>query len=61
MQSQMSGKSLDELVALKNDLGEHGDIIGDSMQVMSDPDVKFPWWWTSRSRIRFRPESTPTR
>ncbi|BBW99461.1 hypothetical protein MMOR_03980 [Mycolicibacterium moriokaense] len=42
MQSQMSGKSLDELVALKNDLGEHGDIIGDSMQVMSDPDVKFP-------------------
>lgn len=42
MQAQMSGKSLDELVGLKNDLGEHGDIIGDSMQVMSDPDVKFP-------------------
>ena len=42
MQSQLSGKSLDELVQLKNDLGGHGDIIGDSMQVMSDPDVKFP-------------------
>jgi hypothetical protein len=42
MQTQMSDKSLDELVKLKNDLGEHGDIIGDSMQVMSDPDVKFP-------------------
>lgn len=42
MQAQMSDKSLDELVKLKNDLGEHGDIIGDSMQVMSDPEVKFP-------------------
>ena len=42
MQAQMNGKSLDELVKLKNDLGEHGDIIGDSMQVMSDPEVKFP-------------------
>ena len=42
MQAQMSGKSLEELVKLKNDLGAHGDIIGDSMQVMSDPDVKFP-------------------
>ena len=42
MQAQMSDKSLDELVRLKNDLGDHGDIIGDSMQVMSDPDVKFP-------------------
>ena len=42
MQTQMQGKSLDELTTLKNDLGEHGDIIGDSMQVMSDPDVKFP-------------------
>jgi uncharacterized protein YukE len=42
MQNQMSGMSLDELVATKNKLGDHGDIIGDSMQVMSDPGVKFP-------------------
>ncbi len=42
MQNQMSGMSLDELVKVKNDLGEHGDIVGDAMQVMSDPDVKFP-------------------
>ncbi|MCT7661229.1 TPR repeat region-containing protein, partial [Mycobacterium deserti] len=42
MQHQMAGMSLDQLVGIKNDLGEHGDIIGDSMQVMSDPDVKFP-------------------
>jgi hypothetical protein len=42
MHAQMSGKSLDDLVKLKNALGEHGDIIGDSMQVMSDPDVEVP-------------------
>lgn len=42
MQRQMSKMSLDDMTKLKNDLGEHGDILGDSMQVMSDPDVQFP-------------------
>lgn len=42
MQRQMSKMSLDDMTKLKNDLGDHGDILGDSMQVMSDPDVKFP-------------------
>lgn len=42
MQRQMSPMSLDALVDTKKKLGDHGDIIGDSMQVMSDPDVKFP-------------------
>ncbi|MEH3132974.1 MAG: EspA/EspE family type VII secretion system effector [Mycolicibacterium neoaurum] len=42
MQRQMSKMSLDDMTKLKNDLGDHGDILGDSMQVMSDPDVQFP-------------------
>ncbi len=42
MQSQMSDKSLDELIDTKNKLGEHGRIIGESMEIMSDEDVKYP-------------------
>lgn len=42
MQSQMSDKSLNELIDTKNKLGEHGRIIGESMEIMSDEDVKYP-------------------
>lgn len=42
MQAQTSDKSLDELVDIKNKLGEHGNIVGESLEIMSDGDVKYP-------------------
>lgn len=42
MQAQQHGMSLSELTAAENRLGDDGTIIGDSWQLMSNPDVLFP-------------------
>jgi uncharacterized protein YukE len=39
---QTKNLSLDQLTDLKGRLGDHGDILADSWQVLSDPDVKVP-------------------
>ncbi|BBY19192.1 TPR repeat region-containing protein [Mycolicibacterium litorale] len=42
MQAQQQGMSVDRLHEVEQKLGDHKDIIGDSWQLMSDPDTQFP-------------------
>ncbi|TFV59493.1 hypothetical protein E4P42_08815 [Mycobacterium sp. PS03-16] len=42
MQAQQHGMSVDRLREVEQRLGDHKDIIGDSWQLVSDPDVTFP-------------------
>lgn len=42
MQHQMEGMSVDELKTAEDRLGDHGDAIGDSWQLMTNDDIDFP-------------------
>lgn len=42
MQAQQQGMSLERLKEVESQLGEHGDILADSWQLMSNKDVDFP-------------------
>ncbi|WP_049745428.1 EspA/EspE family type VII secretion system effector [Mycolicibacterium goodii] len=42
LQQRMEDMSLDDLVRVKQELGDHGDILTNAMNVMSDPDVSYP-------------------
>lgn len=42
MQAQMQGMSVERMHEVEQKLGDHKDVIGDSMQLMSNDDVKFP-------------------
>jgi hypothetical protein len=42
MQAQMKPMSMDDLNAARDRLGPNKNILGDAMQVMSDPDVTYP-------------------
>lgn len=42
MQAQQAGMSVNRLHEVKAELGEHGDILANSWQLMSNDDVKFP-------------------
>jgi hypothetical protein len=42
MQAQQKGMSIEELTTAEQRLGDHKDIIGDSWQLMSNDDVRFP-------------------
>ncbi|MFC7675036.1 EspA/EspE family type VII secretion system effector [Mycolicibacterium sp. GCM10028919] len=42
MQAQMHGMSVERLHEVEQKLGDHKDVIGDSMQLMSNDDVEFP-------------------
>ncbi|GLP74169.1 hypothetical protein TUM20983_12790 [Mycobacterium antarcticum] len=42
MQNQMKDMSMSDLTGLQVKLGDDKGILGDAMQVMSDPDVKYP-------------------
>lgn len=41
MQNQMKDMSMSDLTGLRDKLGDNKSILGDAMQVMSDPDVKY--------------------
>ncbi|OBI75161.1 EspA/EspE family type VII secretion system effector [Mycobacterium sp. E740] len=42
MQAQQNGMSVNELKAAEQRLGSHRDVIGDSWQLMTNPNVSFP-------------------
>ncbi len=42
LQAQQNGMSVEELKTAEQRLGDHKDIIGDSWQLMSNDDVRFP-------------------
>ncbi|OKH68267.1 hypothetical protein EB73_16350 [Mycobacterium sp. SWH-M3] len=42
MQAQMKPMSMEDLKEARKNLGPHRDILANAMQVMSDPDVKYP-------------------
>ncbi|MEV3903055.1 EspA/EspE family type VII secretion system effector [Mycobacterium sp. NPDC050551] len=42
MQSQQKGMSVDRLHEVEQKLGDHKDVIGDSWQLMSNDDVRYP-------------------